>query len=135
VNRIRLFAITLALVAGCSGAADITETQAGLSNDLPGCDGLLPSGHAVEQPLPSWGDGLSKLVVNGVEICVDSSNRVRNLVVNRASSNPMPGTDPGSNASSNPMPGTADGNASSNPMPGTDPNATASSNPMPGTGR
>ena len=130
MNRIRSLAIALVFAAGCSGAAEVSENQLGLVGDLPGCDQIAPApGRAVEQPLPSWGDGLSKLVIGGVDVCVDATDSVRAIVVARASSNPMPGTDP---ASSNPMPGTANGNASSNPMPGTDP---ANSNPMPGSGR
>jgi hypothetical protein len=131
VNRIRSLAIALVFAAGCTGGAEVAETQAGLAGDLPGCDGNIAPGHAVEQPLPSWGDGLSKLVVNGVDVCVDSSDTVRSLVVSRASSNPMPGTS--NSANSNPMPGTSN-SANSNPMPGTDP-GNANSNPMPGSGR
>jgi hypothetical protein len=124
------------LWAGCASdgseaASESEAVQLATLPDLPGCEsGGLRHGALSARPIAGARD-LYVIYSDGSPLCIDSMEGAAHsfncfIVLDAASSNPMPGHG-GGIQSSNPMPGTDP--ASSNPMPGTDPGG---SNPMPG---
>lgn len=134
VGGVALIGLT---AGGCAGRAEVDEGSQAMKlaalPDLPGCD-AAGSGHhnLVGKPIAGAGD-LLLVYADGAPLCIDTATGATQhlggaLVIEAASSNPMPG-EPGDPAASNPMPGqTERGTGDSNPMPG----CPVASNPMPG---